>query len=862
MIDGGLTVSTIGAAGDAPAVSVYRDYRPRPGCYDEMVDSAGELRPSWQRFAASLDGFGAAGLNQRNEQAHRLLRENGVSYNVHGAPQGLERPWELDIVPMLLARQAWDELAAGLAQRAALLNLILGDIYGPQELLRAGLLPPALVFGHPGFLLPAHQIVPRSRIHLHLYAAHLTRDPAGRWMVLADRTQGPHGTGFALENRLVTSRILAEDFQGLRVERLAAFFMRLRETLQSIAPHRRENPRVVLLSPGPRSPTYFEDTYLARYLGYTLVEGGDLSVRGTTVYLKTLGGLLPVDVLLRRLPDDQCDPLEFQGDSPHGVAGLAQAARSGEVAVANSLGSGLLESPAMMAVLPRLCRRLFGEDLKIPSVPTWWCGREEDLRAVEEQFDDLAVRPVRATRWDRSIFTQELTPGERDALRQNIRRRPGDWVAQQRAVRSTTPVWSDGRLQPWPMGLRAYAVAGLDGRYEVLPGGLARVAPTAEGLQALLAPGQCSKDIWILSDRPVAPVSLLRSSSAALEVRRSANDLPSRVADNLFWLGRHIERAEAMARHLRSIIVRMATELEPSALPQLTVLVKALSAKRPAWADAEMSPEQIAAAMQREVRLLVRDDERAGGFGETLRLLYHAASVIRDRISVDMWRLVNQLDLDSLLGGWPAGSPLADVLPVLNHVLNLLAALSGLATESMTRGPGWRFMDMGRRLERAQDMAHLLKRTLCRSGIEPAQLLEALLEVADSSMTYRNRYLASLQLAPLLDLLLIDDTNPRSIGFQIDALSEHVRALPAAGVDSLRSPESRVIIAAQAAVRLADVEGLAEAESDGELSRLDRFLSLMIEHLSQLYEGVRRSYFTHTGPSRQLGSATPRGGRP
>ena len=583
-----MSLST-GTVESSPPNGLFSSYAPPPGVYDELRDAEGRLRSPWVRLVGGLSELGPQGLAQRWEQARRLLRENGVTYNVHGAPEGPDRPWELDPIPLLLAKNEWEPLAAALVQRVTLLNRILGDVYGPQELLHSGLLPPKLVLGHSGFLLPCHGIRVPQDIYVHLYAGHLARGPDGGWVVLADRTQGPSGAGYAVENRIVISRTLPTDFHSLHVERLASFFMRLRGTLQSLALGHRENPRVVLLSPGPRSATYFEDAYLARYLGYTLAEGGDLTVRNTSVFLKTLGGLLPVDVILRRVRDEECDPLELRAESALGVPGLVQAARSGQVVVANALGSGLLEAPALAAFLPEICRRLLGEELKLPSVPTWWCGREQDRRYVEKHLDELVIRPALLHRSAAPILGAKLSAREREELLSAIRQRPADFAAQSQVVCSTAPVWTGGSLQPFHVWLRAFAVATSGGGYEVMPGGLSRVSTNTESLGESIAAGQASKDVWILSDQPVTSVTLLNPSATAIELRRSPNDLPSRVADHLYWLGRHVERAEGMVRHLRSAVVRMTNELEPAGMSELAVLVRSLY-------DAPESSESNAAA--------------------------------------------------------------------------------------------------------------------------------------------------------------------------------------------------------------------------------------------------------------------------
>ena len=493
---------------------ILAQYVPRPGAYDEMLGSDGWPRPAWQTLLRGLEDLGPQGIAQHFEQTRRLMRDSGVRYPSFGPSRGSQECWDLDPVPWLLAKSQWSGVAAGVAQRAKLLNAIHADLYGPQELLKRGLLPPALVFGHTGFLLPCHGMTAPQGTYLHLYAGQLARTCDGQWMVLADRTQGPAGTGLAVENRIVLSRVLPTYFHNLHVERLASFFLTLRQTLPTLSPQHRDNPRIVLLSPGPKSSRYFEDTYLARYLGYILVEGGDLTVRGSTVCLKTLGGLLPVDVILRRQPDEDCDPLELKADSCQGVPGLVQAVRSGQVLVANALGSGFLESPALMAFLPEICRNLLGEELRLPSVPTWWCGRPSDWQHVEAAFDDLVIVPAIRRSNQKPILTATLTSRERDELREAIRAQPAKYVAHAPVVPSTAPVWNEGSLQACHVALRAFAVATGEQGYQVMPGGLSRVLSNGILPGEWTAGGQASKDVlgpFRPSRRPGEPAPLARS---------------------------------------------------------------------------------------------------------------------------------------------------------------------------------------------------------------------------------------------------------------------------------------------------------------------------------------------------------------
>lgn len=839
------------------AGGLFSGYSPPGFSFDELFAPPGTPRPFCQKVIAAFDALGPDEINRRWDQARRMIHENGITYNVYGDPHGGERPWELDALPLVFAPQEWQTLEAGLVQRARLLNLLLVDLYGPQKLLYDGLLPPEFIYAHPGFLLPCHNNRVPHHCYLHLYGAHLSRTADGGWVVLADKTQGPSGAGYAVENRIILSQTFPEVFHDAQVQRLASFFMTLRETLPGLATHHRENPRIVVLTPGPRSNNYFEDAYLSRYLGYTLAEGGDLTVRDNSVFLKTLGGLLPVDIILRRLPDDECDPLELRGDSLLGVPGLVQAARSNNVVVANALGSGLLEAPALMAFLPALCRHLLGEELQLPCIRTWWCGWDNDLYYVLDHLDELVIRPALPQRGFKPIVGAKLTADERAAWSERLRARPREYVAQEQAPRSTAPVWTGHELQPAFVGLKAFLVAKGD-TYEAMPGGLARVSSQPDELGETLSPGQGSKDLWVLSEGPVTPVSLLRPAGAAVELRRSGNDLPSRVADNLFWLGRHVERAEGAVRLLRSIVVRLTSELDVDAVPELAVLLQALADQgqiRPEFAL--QGAGDPLPGLESEILAFVFDDSRSGSLRRTLDSVHQVASIVRDRISIDSYRILNQLDRD-VLALWPEQRvQLSDVLSMLNQMVIHLAAFSGLGMESMTRGPGWRFLDMGRRVERSLHTMSLLRSALASSTGRETQVLEALLEIADSSMTYRSRYLTTLQLPPLLDLLLTDETNPRSVAFQLVALDGHVENLPRMDAAPLRTGEQRIMLTALTALQLADVNLLCEAERDGSRKQLDRFLARLSAQLRQLSETITHTYLVHAGPSRQLGEILP-----
>jgi len=829
--------------------SVFDGYSGEPGVFDEAVDANGGLREAYRAFAASVPSISAAELKRRHETARRIIEEQRITCNVHGDPMGMERPWQLDPLPLLISPAEWRRLAAALVQRATLLNLILADCYGPQTLIQAGLLPPALVFGQPDFLRPCHGFRPPDGTFLHLYAAELARSKDGQWWVLSDRTQIPAGAGYTLANRLITARVLPQPFRDCNVERLAGFFRDLQAMLARLGTRRPDNPRIVLLTPGPFNETYFEQAWLARYLGYSLVEGQDLTVRDDRLLLKTLSGLEPVDVILRRVDDGWCDPLELRNDSMLGVPGLLGALRAGNVAAANALGSGLAQSPAFLAFLPGLCRHLLGEELKLPSVATWWCGEPDAEQHVLEHFDDLIVQP--AFRAQSSQPEGEPQPGAKtkDDLRAQIQFRPELFVAQERVTPSTAPDWDGTQLAPRPVSIRAFLVRTADG-YSVMPGGLVRAGANGGGIQIPLQQGGANKDLWVLADGPVEPVSLLNPANQPVELRRVGNNLPSRLADNFFWLGRYCERADATARLLRSLLSRLDSEGGPGSFPLIEPLLNALSRQgqiaplsgRPEFRN---HPEAIEAELLKEIF----DAKRRGSLGAIAGEMQRLAMLVRDRTSNDLWRVLSQLG-DVLAPADPASPRPADANAVLNQTLLHLSAFHGLARENMTRAQGWRFLDIGLRVERAFYLSSLLVCSLRSAEAGNPSVLEAVLEVADSSLTYRSRYSLLPNIAAVYDLVLLDDTNPRSLLFQFNQLVKHFERLPRERESALPSPGYRVLLDCLFSLRLLDPRPLADCKANWHHTEAGTVIDRILRLLPELSDAIAVSYFAHSTISR------------
>jgi uncharacterized circularly permuted ATP-grasp superfamily protein/uncharacterized alpha-E superfamily protein len=830
--------------------AVLDGYAGRGGAFDEMIDAVGNLRPHWRTFAEGLDHIGSDEFLERWLEARELIRENGVTYNVYGDPRGLDRPWQLDPVPLLIAPHESEQLEAGLLQRGRLLEAILADVYGPQQILLRGLLPPELVFANPGFLRPCHGVRMPGDRYLHLIGADIGRGSDGNFRIISDRTQAPSGAGYALENRIVLGRMLPEVFKACQVQRLALFFRNLRDTLRSLAPHNREQPRAVLLTPGPYNETYFEHAYLARYLGFILAEGADLTVRDQRVYLKFLDGLQPVDIILRRLDDDFCDPLELRGDSFLGIPGLVQVVRAGNVVVANALGSGFAEAPALQPFLPTLCRHLLGEELLLPGIEAYWCGEGTLLDHVLTNLDDMVIKASFPSMRLKPIFPRELDAVGRQEVVDRLRARPWAYVGQRRLDLSTTPVLTDAGFVPRNVVFRTY-LAAHDGSFCMMPGGLTRVTGGDETMITSLQHGGGSKDTWMLTEGDVSEFSMLRGAGTSSAISRGGNDLPSRAADNLFWLGRYVQRAEDQVRLLRGILVRLTEKAGLAEVPELPLLLRALTQLMQAYpgfvgegADARLaSPEN-------ELASLVHDPQRIGSLAYNVLSIHRAAFSVRDRISMDMWRILGNLSERSVRPEDPGN--LGAVLDLLNDRVITLAAFGGIATESMTRGHGWRFLEMGRKLERSTHTVGLLRATLTHAGPWESSLLEALLEIADSSMTYRRRYVTGIQPGPVLDLLLADESNPRSLVSQLIALRDVIDQLPHEDVTSGRSPEQRLALKLVTAVQLVDVAELAGQDTHGRRAWLEAFLKKVHDGLPQLSDAISHHYLSHLQVSRQL----------
>lgn len=777
-------------------------YAPLPGAvsFDESVGADGKIRDHWKQLFAHLTPLDAGDMAQRGEESSRLLRQNDVTYRIYDDPQSGERIWPLDIVPLVIPAAEWATIEAGVVQRARLLNLLLNDIYGEQRIISEGLLPPAALAANAGFLHNCHGMKPQGGVYLHLSAVDLARGPDGQWRVIADRTEAPSGAGYALENRSVVSRVLADCIADLKIAPLAPFFTALHDGLAELAPQLRKDgaaARIVLLTPGPYNETFFEHLFLAGHLGITLVEGADLTVRDRRVYIKTVSALEPVDVILRRVDDSFCDPLELRHDSALGVAGLLEAIRAGNVVVANAPGAGVLQAMVFKPFLPVLSRTLLGEELLLPDLASWWCGGEGECAYVLANLDRLVIKPAFSTVNSQPVFPAELSPNAREAFAKRISNNPLAYVGQERLSLSQAPIWNHDHLEPRSISLRVYVAHGPDG-FVVMPGGLTRSSRAGGPPIVSMQSGGGSKDTWVLSDK-VSVVTRRGSGTNVIELpeataRRAAlEQLPSRAADSLYWMGRYAERTDGAVRLLRTLVTGL-TDPARGWTPQDAEPLVNLAA----WLYLLPLPETrdiLPSVILKQVQKAISGTDNPAGIYAMLGQLTIASRHVRDRLPIDCWRAVSALGRQTGLSEMRP-TPVQIVLR-LDELVMLGASLAGAIDESMPRNDGWRFYEIGKRLERAMHLVSMMRHM---SG-DIATLGEPERRVSEGRHLRAIVALAGARVAPaisgrldrrrVLEAVLAQADDPRSLSYQLNMLSYHLFALPQSEGDA-GSPKSQV----------------------------------------------------------------------
>lgn len=833
-----------------------------PGHYDELrggVSGAPEDAASaissiaphaaptgaWGRFFDLLGPGGFADLDRRTAGVERQVRDNGVTYNVYADADGPQRPWSLDLFPLIVTPGSWAQIEAGVLQRVRLLDRIMADVYGPQQLLQTNLLPPALVHGHPGYLRAMHGVKPAAGTHLHIAAFDMMRDPHGAWWVVSQRTQAPSGLGYLLENRLIISRQFPEAFSELKVQRLAASYRALVEGLREMSPAKGD-ARIVLLTPGPYNETYFEHAYLARYLGLTLVEGSDLTVRDQRLFIKTLHGLEPVHGILKRLDDEFLDPLELRADSRLGVPGLLQAIRAGNVLVANAPGSAFLESTALLGFLPALSQQLMGEPLKLPSLATWWCGERAAMEAALPQLPASVIKSTYAGAGAGAVLGKSLSRRELDEWAGRIVRVPDEHTIQAYQPLSQMPTWKGERIVPRSLILRVFAVSDGPQSWRVLPGGLTRIAGTTLEI-ATMQRGGSSADTWVMTDGEVDSTTLLHHEAPAGEISHRSRTATSRAGENLFWLGRYTERTENTARLARLALESLNGEDQTS--QPLLAWLSQLAVEHALVLPAVPPATQARRVFERSLIAALGDTDNACSVGFNLCALRNAASALRERLSQAQWNVIVQAEREFKRGCESAAvdgdySPV-EALRVLETLSSATAAMTGFQTDRMTRDDGWRLLSSGRHLERLGFLASAMAASFETGAVHDEGGFEALVALFDSTITFHAQYQKRHDIPALLDLLVLDRDNPRSLGWVTQTLRGRLAKL--AGSAPGVVPEIALSVPDPKDWSL---EALCGRDAQGGHPRLMAMLRQCVDAAYQLSDDIGARYFTHSGEAR------------
>jgi uncharacterized circularly permuted ATP-grasp superfamily protein/uncharacterized alpha-E superfamily protein len=810
---------------------------------------ASQLTPEWGQFFKHLGTEGFADLNRRTASLARQIRDNGVTYNVYAEAGSPQRPWSLDLFPLIVSKESWRQIETGVQQRVRVLDRVMADMYGPQELLKSGLLPPALIQGHPGYLRSIYGVPPAGGTHLHIVAFDLARGPDGNWWVVSQRSQAPSGLGYLLENRLSISRLFPEAFESMQVQRMASTYRALVEGLKNASPAGAD-AHLALLTPGPYNETYFEHAYLARYLGLTLVQGSDLTVRDQHLYLKTLHGLEPVHGLLKRVDDDWLDPLELRSESTLGVPGLLQAIRAGNVVMANAPGSAFLESSALLGFLPALSEHLLGEELQLPALPTWWCGERAAMEAVLPKLSECVIKPTYpgspVHRSFEAVLGRNLSRSKMDEWVGRIMRQGNEHTVQKALPMSQMPTWNADpahpAIEPRSMMLRVFALSDGPQSWRVLPGGLARVVSAKAGVASMQGGGG-SADVWVLANKgEVDHSTLLQPHLSPASVAQHKRLVTSRAAENLFWLGRFTERAENNLRLARLTLESFNGEDQTSEpLMAWLTSMAAYSMLVPPGVPSSLPARRV---FERSLVASLCETSDAASVGFNLRAIKNAAANLRERLSQEQWNVIVKAEEEFFSRSSEytgAGySSTVDALRVLDATSAYLAAMTGAQIDRMTRDDGWRLLSIGRQIERLGFLSSALVRGFDTGAAYDEGGFEAMVALFDSTITFHAQYQQSRDVVALLDLLVLNRENPHSLGWVAQTLRGRLAKL---GGASWQEPDA---LAQQVPdPELWTLDTLCNAE--GAYPALNELLSQCVSTSWRVSDEISLRYFSHTG---------------
>lgn len=832
---------------------LIQNYKTLPGVYDELLDDDGQIRNKYRFLVKSFHELGSQELINRRRDADRILRENGVTYNLYqsDSPEAKERPWDLDLFPLIMESEEWRVLERGLNQRADLLDSLLRDVYSKRRLLSEKKIPAEILFNEASFLRACDGMFESNHFlatnpALLFFVCDLIRAADGNFYVLNDRVQAPSGSGYSLENRIVLSRIFPSIYRDAMVHRVAVYFRSLRKSLNQLANISGREPVIVLLTPGPSNETYFEHAYLSGYLGYTLVQGEDLTVRKNKVYMKTVEGLQQVDLILRRVDDVFMDPLELRGDSLLGVPGLLEAVRSGNVKIANPIGSSFLENRALLPFYSDLCRFYLGEDLILPMAPTFWMGNKDHNIQVMLSPEKYVFKTVSRADEEEPVTFIELSGERKDLFLSKLKQFPKRFIAQEMIASATVPVLSENGFRPGRAIIRTFVTSSGSG-YQTMAGGLVRVSPSLDDFFITSQRGAWSKDLWILASETQKEETLLVPKSENISISRKGSGVPSRVADNLFWLARYLERSENQTRVFREAtykILQLEDGYEKETVHNVLKLITHVTNSYPGFLGDDAN--ELLQYPFGELQKLATDRNLVGSLAFNLRGLVHASKSVRDRLSEDMKKIMLSLEDN-------ANKPIEtydQLIDILHKIIINLSSLTGLSFENMSREAGWYFLDLGRRIERSINLILILQGMLRWDSFKDKASFDNLLSINDIRITYNRRYRGRIDQESVLDILLFDITNPRSFAYQLDQINIDIKQLPGKE-DKIMYAEDRAALQLYTHFKMKDI-GIIFSE-DNPMTTIYDWLEELHVLLRNLSDSISIRYFNYAEEQTRIG---------
>lgn len=844
-----------------PVNALFSNYFKDFENYDEVLKSNMTINSNWEKLLDNVTKIGVDTLKDKQNDIDWLLAENGVTYNVYNDPKGLNRPWNLNIIPFVINQKEWATLDEGLKQRAEILNLVLKDFYGERKLIKNGIVPPEIVFAHRGFLRNCDQIQYKTAKQLLIHSADLARGPDGRMWVVNDRAEAPSGMGYALENRFSTSRILPELFNDINVKQPFGFFKDFNQLLIDAAPNKKENPTIVILTPGPHNETYFEHTYLSSFLGYPLVKGNDLVVRDDKVWIKTLKSLVQVDVILRRVDDAFVDPLELRGDSFLGVAGLLDVVRRQNVTIINPIGGGVLENPGLIPFMNSISKFFLNEDLKLPQIASWWCGQKKERDFVLNNLKRFVVKPIDRTNRENIYFCEYLSKDELESLKQKIINKPYRFVAQEKIYFSTAPNFTKGYLEPRKVMCRTFSVAKKDS-YSVMPGGLVRVAPEeGENISVSNQRGGTSKDFWVTSNDSKVQKSIHRYnwSHSTVNVMTGIENLPSNTAENLFWSGRYLGRTIVTARYIRVVLNEMANskfskrESDSETLHILFQSVTHLTSIFPGFTG--KNKEKAFENPIKEIAKALFNKDSVGSLAHSMASFNNSYYTLRNLWSKDMWRVY-----DSIQKSWndfdeENKHDIKKITKLLDSIITKLIAFMGLIEESILVEQGLLLYFIGLQIEQASMSIEKSRALLVINREEQVEydILESFLNSHESLNIYRYSFKSYLDIENVVNLVLLDSSYMRSLKYQLNRIKKDIFKLPAEEANRTVSNSHQTIVEACDLIENVEAKKLV-ALNEGSITRtnLETLLASLSDILHKTSMSITDTYFNHSDQQKQL----------